>query len=231
MEASNRLKQAQCFSTCRKVQNGNSRVHQDFPNSRGMGNVDRSIRCLPSHPLPPKLKEISKVLPQVPGVPVHLFSIRPGHGPPGLYNDFKGSEANGPHEGTQTSLIPGQLAAQVPVSGRSPSEHKGLGRPNPVLGVDHKSGEIRTKTSSGVFVHGLRVPSRFSPCITHSREMAQTSGFNPMTQVKTCFDCKMFDVSNWVACFNRENGPRGTPLHEALLVSPQRALEIPSVTG
>ena len=37
--------------------------------------------------------------------------------------------------------------------------------------------------------------------------MAQTSGFDPIvTQVKTCFDCKMFDVANWVACLNGENG-------------------------
>ena len=28
--------------------------------------------------------------------------------------------------------------------------------------------------------------------------MAQTSGFDPTTQVKTCFDCKMFDVSNCI---------------------------------
>ena len=39
VEASNRLKQAQHFSTHRKVQNGNSRVHQDPPDSRGMGIV------------------------------------------------------------------------------------------------------------------------------------------------------------------------------------------------
>ena len=36
-----------------------------------------------------------------------------------------------------------------------------------------------------------------------SREMAQTSGFDPMTQVKTCFDCKIFDVANWVACLRK----------------------------
>ena len=52
-----------------------------------------------------------------------------------------------------------------------------------------------------------------------------------MTQVKTCFVCKMFDVVNWVACLNGENGSRGTPLHEALSVSPQGALEISSVIG
>ena len=45
--------------------------------------------------------------------------------------------------------------------------------------------------------------------------MAQASGFDPKTQVKTCFDCKMFDVANWVACLNRENGPKGMPSHEA----------------
>ena len=58
--------------------------------------------------------------------------------------------------------------------------------------------------------------------------LAQTSGFDPTTQVNTCFDCKMFDVANWVACLNRENGPRGTPSHEALSVSPQGALVISS---
>ena len=61
--------------------------------------------------------------------------------------------------------------------------------------------------------------------------MAQTSGFDPTSQVKTCFDCKMFDVANWVPCLNGENGPGGTPSHEALSVSSQGALEISSVTG
>ena len=61
--------------------------------------------------------------------------------------------------------------------------------------------------------------------------MAQTSGFDTTTQVKTCFDCKMFDVANWVACLNRENGPGRMPSHEALSVSPQGGLEISSVAG
>ena len=97
--------------------------------------------------------------------------------------------------------------------------------------MGNKSGEIQTKTYSSVFVRGLQIPSRFSPCKTHSKEMAQTSGFDPTTQVKTCFDCKMFDVANWVACLNGENGPGGTPSHDALSVSPQGALQISSDVG
>ena len=231
VEASNRLKQAQHFFTCRKVQKGNSRVHQDLPDSRRMGSVNRLIGRLPSHPHPPKLKEVSQILPQVLGVSLHLTSFRTGHSPPGLYNDHKGSQAHGPLQRTQTSTIPGRLADQVPVSGGNPSEHTGSGRSNSVLGVDHKPGKIRTDFFSGVFVRGLRVPPRFSPCKTHSREMAQTPGFDPTTQVKTCFDCKMFDVSNWVASLNREDGPGGTPSHEALSISSQIALEISSAIG
>ena len=231
VEVSHRLKQAQHFSTHRKVQNGNSRVHQDLPDSRGVDSVDRPVGRLPTHPHPPKLKEIPKVLLQSSGVPVHLPPIWTGHSPPGLYNDCKGSKTHGPLKRTQNSPIPGRLADQVPVSGGSPSGHTGDGRPNPVLGVDNKSGKIRTETYSGVFVRGLRIPPRLSPCKTHSREMAQTSGFDPTTQVKTCFDWKMFDVSNWVASLNGENGPGGTPSHEALSVSSQGALEISSVAG
>ena len=36
----------------------------------------------------------------------------------------------------------------------------------------------------------------------------------------------MFDVSNWFAYLNGEDGPRGTPSHETLTISPQGALEI-----
>ena len=97
--------------------------------------------------------------------------------------------------------------------------------------MDYKSEMLELKPTPVFFVRGLRIPSRFSPCKTHSREMAQTPGFDPTTQVKTCFDCKMFDVANWVASLNGEDGPGGTPSHEALSVSPQGALEISSVTG
>ena len=68
-----------------------------------------------------------------------------------------------------------------------------------------------------------------SALVKPTREMAQTSGFDPT--IKTCFDCKMFDVANWGACLNGEDGPGGMPSHEALSVSSQGALDISSVTG
>ena len=116
------------------------------------------------------------------GVPVHFPSLQTSHGPSGQTNDCKRGEADGPVKGNQTSPVPGRLAYQGPVSGRSKSEHLDSGGPDSVLRVDNKSGEVRTKANSGVFLHGLRTLSRFSPCNTRSREMAQTSGFDPTTQ-------------------------------------------------
>ena len=75
VEASKRPKEAQHLPTCRKVQNENTRVHQDLSDSRGMGVADRPIRCLPSHPHPPKIKEVLKGLPQVASVSVHFPSL------------------------------------------------------------------------------------------------------------------------------------------------------------
>ena len=52
-----------------------------------------------------------------------------------------------------------------------------------------------------------------------------------MLKVKRCFDCKMFDVANWVARLNGEDGPRERPLHETLSVASAGALDISSVVG
>ena len=72
---------------------------------------------------------------------------------------------------------------------------------------------------------------RDSALVKPTQERRLKPGFYPTPQVKTCFDCKMFDVSNWVASLNGENGPIGTTSHETLSVSHQGALEISSTTG
>ena len=48
--------------------------------------------------------------------------------------------------------------------------------------------------------------------------------------LKVCFECKMFDVANWVANINRESGRRGLS-HETFSVALQGELKIFSVTG
>ena len=54
-------------------------------------------------------------------------SLRTSHSPSGLYNDCKRGEADGPVKGNQTSPVPGRLADQGPISGRSTSKHSDSG--------------------------------------------------------------------------------------------------------
>ena len=72
-----------------------------------MGIVDRPVGRLSSHPHPPKLKEIPKILSQVSGVPVLFPPFQTSHSPPGLYTECNGGKANGLLERTQTSPKPG----------------------------------------------------------------------------------------------------------------------------
>ena len=62
VETSDRPKQAQHLSTCRKVKNGNFRVHQGLSDSRGMGVIDRPV-CrhphIPFHQSPRKYLTLS----------------------------------------------------------------------------------------------------------------------------------------------------------------------------
>ena len=83
-----------------------------------MSVVDRPVRSQSSHPHPPKLKEVPTVF-QFASLQFGLATTLPT----GLYNDYKGTEANGPYKGSQTSPTPG-LADQGPVSGGSTSHWK-----------------------------------------------------------------------------------------------------------
>ena len=111
--------------------------------------------------------------------------------------------------------------------GGSPSEHSGSGRSNPALGMDHQSGKFRTESHSDVFSFVGYKYHRDSALGKPTQERWLKPGFYPTPQVKTCFDCKMFDVAIWVVSLNGENGPRGMTSHEALSVSDQGAGKFP----
>ena len=140
------LSKLNALPTCRKVQNGNSRFHQGLSDSRGMGVGNRHVRRLSSHPHPPKLKKIPKVLPQVSGVPVHLPPFRPSHGPTSLYNDYKEVKLMAPTRGVRLDQYPDDWLFRA--QSQKEAQVNTRGRRDTVLRVDNKSGEARTLTDS-----------------------------------------------------------------------------------
>ena len=158
-----------------------------------------------------------KLLPQVAGVPVHFPSLRTSHGPSGLYNDCKRGEADGPVKGNQTSPVSGRLADQDPVSGRSKSEHTDSGE---------KSELKPTQLFSFVGYEYHLDSALVKP--TQERWLKLQ---DLILRIKSKHVLTARCLMSLIACLNGENGPGGTPSHEALSVSPQGALEISSVVG
>ena len=138
-----------------------------------MGIVDRPIGRLPSNPHPPKLKEIPKVLPQVTGVPVHLSSIQTGHSSSFLTMIVKEvklmalTRGIGLPQHLDDWLIRSQSQEEAQVNSQAAVD---LTQSLRWIINQEKS---KLKPIQGVFLRGLQIPSRFSPCKTHSREMAQ----------------------------------------------------------
>ena len=108
-------------------------------------------------------------------------------------------------ESIRASLIPGEWMSSIDLSEV----------PDTVLRVDNKSGEVRTQSTQVFSFVGYEFHLDLS-LVNPLREMAQVSGFDPTLTVQHVFDFMMFDVTNWVAYLNRENGPGGTPSHETL---------------
>ena len=172
VEASNRPKQAQQLPTCRKVQNGNTRIHQGFSDSRGMGVVDRPSRRLPYHSHPPNSRKYlrfchkSQVF-QFTSLPFGLATA------PQVFTMIVKevklmalSRGIRLHQSLDDWLIRAQSQEEAKVNTQTVVDL------TQSLGWIINQEKSRTKANSGVFLRGLRIPSRFSPCKTHSREMA-----------------------------------------------------------
>ena len=130
----------------------------------------------------------------------------------------------------ETSPIPGRLADQGPVPGGSTSEHPNSGRSDSALRVDNQAREVQTQTHSGFLFVSYEYHLDSALVKTTQERWLKLQDFI-LCLVKICFNCKMFDVANWVARLNGEDYPRGRPSHEALSVSSQGALEFSLVTG
>ena len=233
MEASHRLKQAQHFSSCRKVQNGNSRVHRDLPDSRGMGIIERPVGRLPSHPHPSKLKEIPKVLPQVVGQVFQFTSLPFGLATASqvftmIVKEVKLkalSRGLRLHQYLDDWLIKSQSQEEAQLNTQAVVDlTQSLG-----WIINQEKSELKPTQVFSFVGYGYHLDSALVKP-TQERWL-KLQDFYPTTQVKTCFDCKIFDVASWVACLNGGNDPGGTPSHEALSVSSQGALKISSVAG
>ena len=230
VEASHRLKQAQHFSTCRKVQNGNPGVHQDSPGpGEWVSSIDLSDAYLhiPIHPNSRKYLRFcykAQVF-QFTSLPFGLATA-----PQVFTMIVKEVKLMALSRGLRIHQYLDDWLIRSQSQEESQMDTQAVVDLTQSLGwiINQEKSELKpTQVFSFVGYEYHLDSALVRP--THERWLKLQ---DLILRLKSkCFDCKMFDVSNWVASLNRENGPGGTPSHEALSVSSQGALEISSVAG
>ena len=204
VETSHRPKQAQHFLHVEKfkMETPESNKSSLIP-GKWVSLIDLSDANL-HIPIHPNSRKYLKVLIQVPGVPVHLPPIRTSHSPQVFTMIVKEvklmalSRGLRLHQYLDDWLIRSQSQEEAQVNTQAVVDlTQSLG-----WIINQKKSELKP-TQVFLFV-GYK-------CHLYSALVKPTQE----TQVKTCLDWKMFDVANSVACLNGENGPGGTPTHEA----------------
>ena len=94
VETYTRSEQTKFFPQGGKIQNGDTRNHQNIPPTGGVGHVNRLQGRLLPHTYTGTIKEISEI--SFPGsdIPVQSIAIRPFHSTHGVYCGSKGGETD-----------------------------------------------------------------------------------------------------------------------------------------
>ena len=158
------------------LQNGNSGDNPFIPTERGMGHLAGLQRCVFPHSDKPKVKKVSKILPERSDLPIHSPSLWAGHCSPGVYKGGQRSETYGSSKRYQNPPVLRRLVIESPVPGNLPTTYPDPFGPLPTVGLDSKHAEIRARTPAGLQFH--RIPIRPSDRVrpTHSGPVDDSQG-------------------------------------------------------
>ena len=173
-----RPEQAKPFSQGRKIQNGDTRNHQDIPPTRGVGHLNRLQRRLRPYTNTGTIQEISEIQSRGPDVPVQGSTLWPVHGTPGVHCGSKGGEADGHAPGYKDPPIPRRLVgeSQIP-PGLSPT-YSGPCRIMPKTWLAGEFGKVGTGAQADLRFFRLPVRPQDRPGPTDIGPLAEPSGEN-----------------------------------------------------
>ena len=230
LEASHRPQFLKSVPQNTKIQNGDPRIDSGLPQTRGMGNLDRLNRRLPSFAYTQTIQKVSAIPLQRKEFPVQIPSFRPSNSTPGVHIPGKGGETLGLKSKYEVTPIFGRLATQGPIQVGSTQSDRDTPTTGDKPGFHNKLQEVRTCPNTTVRLHRLPLPARYWSCETHSGQMVEDSRDISNNLKQICRQCKTSYVNHWIACISGENSTYGQDTHETFSVASQESLEIPDVS-
>ena len=208
-----------------QVQDGNSRIYPHIAQTRRMGHLNRSVRCISTHPHSPSIKKVPQVSPQGNHIPVHQPSFRTGHGPPSFYLPSEGGKAPGLKTRHPSTPILKRLVNTSHFSARGSGKHNKTSLPGSKPGVHRKPQEIGAHPPAEVRLHRLPFCVGPRPGQTHKRQMEQDPKYIQRNRDEIDSQCTDTYVHHWITCIHGENCETGQDTHETFSMASQDSLE------
>ena len=191
MEVNLRPKSVKSVFEGQFLQDGNSGDDPVILADRGMGNLAGLQQCIFPHSDQPKVKKVSRVLPEQPNLPIHSSPFWFGHSSPRVYKGGQRSETDGAGQGYLDPPVPRRLVAESPVPGNLPTRYPDPLGPLPKVRLGSQHEEI--SVGSPANFQFRRLPVR--PCIW----------WVPPTQDRwIALQDKLIFIKNWSSCTVRQ---------------------------
>ena len=225
MEANTGSKQTKPFPQGGEIQNGDTRNHQNIPQTRGVGHLSRLQGCLLPHTNTGTIQEIPKISCPGPDLPIQGIAFWPVHSAHGVHCVSKGGETDGHTQGYKNPPVPRRLVgeSQIPrnLSPTHPNPNQNV--PGPRLAGEFR--EIRAGTQTGLRLCGLPVRPQVRPGQTDPGPVAKPSGQDTSTPVTTDLSGPAVHVPDRSANSHRKTGSPRPTAHETHTVASQKQLE------
>lgn len=134
----------------RKVQDGDSQVHQAVHSTGGLGHISRSEGCVFPHFDAPQNVEIPQIRVVQCRLSVRGSAIRPLTGPVYLHYGGTSASSSGTQKRNTTEAIHRRLADTQQIQSSMLQRHSGIGGSDTTSGLQHQAREIRVQSINNV---------------------------------------------------------------------------------
>ena len=230
VEAHTRPEQFECLSHGRKIQDGDTGNHQDIPQARGVGRLDRLQGCLLPYPDTGMIQKISEIFHPRPDIPIQSTSFRSVHSAVGIHCNSKGGETDGHAQGYKNPPIPRRLVGEGQIP---PGLYPTYSRPSKNVPRRRLAGEcrkIRVGAQASLRLCRLPVRPQVRSGLTDTRLVAEPSRENRSTAVTTDLLGLAVHVPDRVANSHRETSSPRPTAYETHTVASQSQPEDTGIT-
>ena len=225
VEAHPRFEQSESLSKSGEVQDGNTRNHQNFPSTRGMGHLNRLHGRLLPRTDTGTIQEIPEISRPGADIPIQGPAFWSVHSPSGIHSHSQGSEVNGHAQGYKNPPVPRRLVGegQFPPSLSPAYQRSTENMPGP--GLVSQQGEIRAGTKTSLRLCRLPVRPRVRPGQTHTGPLADSHSKDSSYLSSADLSGPAVHVLDRSPNGHRKAGLSRPPTHEARAMAPQEQLE------